>query len=707
MILFHKDWYDNQHAIVHNNTKNTSFLRYSALLKNMGIKNYLFPLQLHDPLLDKVDPYDEDLDQETMVRIAIECKVNPWYFFREVARASGGTRDNPIRFIANRASMALYWLYFNNITVIWEQIRQTGKTYSVNMLYIYLLNVALTNSEINFMTKEETQRSGNMRRIKLLDEILPWYLRQRQKRDPANSELIHISNLDTRLVAHVAQSSTAGADKVMRGSTANSIWFDEAAFIKNISVTYPAALPALSAASVIADRKSEPHGLIITTTSGNLDDDDGMFVWNMIDNSAIWNELFLDSKDKEELNNLVRKNSKGGIPRVSMVFHHRQLGYTDRWLKEQLEELNASPEDIARDYGNVWKSGTRSSPFTPKQAEAIRNSQVNDYYTEINKGYITRWYIPKEEIQSRMHNGNYVMGIDSSDAIGKDDIAMVIRDVHTGEIIACGTYNETNIIYFSEWLVSWIMRYDKLTVIIERRSTGSSILDYLLLMLPEKNIDPFARLFNRVVQEADEYPQRIAQINKPMYLRDRSINVTFKKYFGFATSATGYASRDELYSTTLQNTIKLTADSIKDKYIINQLLGLVIKNGRIDHQTGGHDDLVIALLMSSFLLLSGKNLDYYGINPREILSRNTAHQVDNNPKAKYDRYEQEVLKEEIANLIEVYKETKDKYLSMRIESELLAKVSQMNEHDRNVIAIDDLIAKLKENKAAMLRKRYY
>ena len=45
MVLFKKDW-ETSGAVADVNTSNQTFLRYSQLLKKMGIENHLFPLTL-------------------------------------------------------------------------------------------------------------------------------------------------------------------------------------------------------------------------------------------------------------------------------------------------------------------------------------------------------------------------------------------------------------------------------------------------------------------------------------------------------------------------------------------------------------------------------------------------------------------------------------------------------------------------------------
>lgn len=50
-------------------------------LKKLGVINCDFFLALSDETLVDVDPYSEDLDQETKIKIINECFSNPWYFF--------------------------------------------------------------------------------------------------------------------------------------------------------------------------------------------------------------------------------------------------------------------------------------------------------------------------------------------------------------------------------------------------------------------------------------------------------------------------------------------------------------------------------------------------------------------------------------------------------------------------------------------------
>ena len=129
MILHLSDWQSYPTAKIHLTTKNKSFVRQASVYRAMGIKNHAFLLALVNPELEFVDPHDPAITIENMLLVGAECKVNPWYFFREVARAPAIGDPEPKMVEANRGNIALWWLFFCHVMVILIQIRQTGKSF--------------------------------------------------------------------------------------------------------------------------------------------------------------------------------------------------------------------------------------------------------------------------------------------------------------------------------------------------------------------------------------------------------------------------------------------------------------------------------------------------------------------------------------------------------------------------------------------------
>jgi hypothetical protein len=248
IILFHQDWKRYPKAIVDLDTSNKSFVRLAAVYRSMGVKNHAFILSLLNPALQGIDPFDPELTVEQMAMIAIECQDNPWYFIREVARAPAVASVEGAPFVVNRGNIALFWSFFNHIMIILIQIRQTGKSFSVDTLMNLLLNISCQNTAINLLTKDDTLRRANIDRIKNIMEELPRYLQQKTRDDVNNGEEITIKSLGNTYTTHVPQMSPKRALNMGRGLTSPIFHIDEPPFQPNISIALPAALAAGGAA---------------------------------------------------------------------------------------------------------------------------------------------------------------------------------------------------------------------------------------------------------------------------------------------------------------------------------------------------------------------------------------------------------------------------------------------------------------------------
>lgn len=702
MILHAQDWKKYPGAIIDYQTRNPSALAMAMKYKKMGVVNNAFFLALHNPALVGVDPFDPNNTTETMIAIAVECKQNPWYIFREIfkAPALAGTQASMVEF--NRANISLWWCFFNHVTYILIQPRQTGKSFSTDLLMTCLFNFYCSNTKINLLTKDEKLRSENILRLKGIYEELPGYLNLKTRNDSNNTELISVKALGNYYLTNLPNASPKRAYNIGRGLTTAIFHIDEPPFQPNIAISMPAALAAMGAAIDAAIRNDEPYGVILTTTAGKKDDKDGRFVYKYANDSAKWSERFFDAGNSTELEKMVRRNSKTGVYRIYGLFGYRQLGKDEKWLRSQIERVGGTPDDINRDFFNIWTSGTQLSPLPTHITEKMSVSVVDEQYQQISAlgGYIIRWYLPEDQIVPYMTTHKTVACIDTSDGSGGDSISFVLLDVQTGEVVAVGEFNETNLITFAQWLLWFLCTYLNSTMIIERRSSGATIIDYLLMFLPQKGIDPFTRLFNWVVNDHVEHKERYAEAKTHMTRRREDVYVRSKKYFGFATSGGGQTSRSELYSTTLQNAAKRCADKIKDRALTEQLMSLVTRNGRVDHEIGGHDDLVIGWLLGHWFLSMAKNLSHYGIDPRSIMINNRPKEVAS-PSQAYFEYEQIQIRNRIQELFEKLSGENDQFMSERYERELRHLDSRIILKDGEHFSIDALLNHAKEEKRNM------
>ena len=672
-ILFKGDWV-NKHpgAIIHDTTKNKSFIHIVKVYESMGVSNCAFPLALHNPDLKDIDPFDPDLGRREIEMITDEVADNFWYYIREVVRIpnEGGIEGIPFR--ANRGSLTTYWLFHNHITTIVVQPRQTGKTVSMSSLMRGLLNIYTVKTPINFLTLDDVLRQETVDTIRGLEYELPYYFKLTGPEDSEkNPKTITVHALGNILRGFLPQRSKKAARNVMRGQTTAIFWIDEAASLYNIDISLPVLLMAGNDARQKAEQRGTPYGTILTTNAGDKADASARYIYGLLQDSTVWSETFLDCKDLNDLKKVIAGANSAKEVRINATFSHRQLGYTDEWLIKNLKAAMADGRDAEKDLLNRWKDGSAESPLSQEDIKSINDSLVTDPRTEIDThGYVVRYYVGKEEFDEICNNRGAVIATDTSDAVGRDDISFVVRDIRDGGVIAASTINEVNLLGFANWLADWLIKYTKTILIPERRSSGVTIIDIIIEVLLSKRIDPFNRIFNWVIHDIENYPDVADELRKPVSIRSSSIYLKYRKQFGYGTSASGKASRNNLYGVVLTQAVKYTSHLVRDAIIIQQLSSLMVRNGRIDHPDGEHDDMVIGWLLSYWLMVYGKNLNYYNISSAEILSRNTRINSKEERSQKQQVEYINRLKEEVLRLSKQIVDSKDPVSIMVSENKL-------------------------------------
>lgn len=713
MILFLEDWRRYPTAIVHRTTKNKSFLTIAEKFKKMGVKNYFFMLALIQPELEHVDPFDPTLDDVTKAKVAVECKINPWYAFRECMRVppqGGSPTGLPLR--ANRGNMALFWSFFVHIISFLLQPRQTGKSIGSDFLSSYLTFIACTNTRINLFTKDNPTRVSNVERIKEIRGYMPDYLQARHRHDSDNTIEVECKLNNNTISTAVAQNNKIGANGVGRGLTAPINIVDEGPFCNFIRITLPAMLASGTAARDEAKAYGTPYGTIFTTTAGKLDEDSGEYMYELLMGGMPWSEFLYDAKNEKEAHEIVKASSTGLMKLVNITLSHRQLGYSDEWLLEKLSENNSKGEDADRDFFLKWTAGGLRSPLITVLNENFRKAARDPDYVEMTPEYYAiRWYIPRDQIAQRMSMGSFVAGMDCSEAIGQDSITLVLADVETMEVVCAFDINETNIMKFTNFLARFMVTYQNFVLVPERRSICSAIIDMLLMILPTHGIDPFRRIYNVIIDEPEENADEARIVSLDESRRPSSFYDRCKKYFGFATSGSGKFSRDMLYSEILQRAARISCHNANDKRLISEITGLVSKNGRIDHSSGKHDDMVIAWLLIVWFLTRTKNLHEYGIS--SCMSQ--LNEFDEYANVRTERTEKHVYKDrvdsytriQIEQLLTQMSQTKDETIMMRLEIQVRAldkKLSSEFTIDSN--NLDGLIKDIKTKQIKQARERY-
>lgn len=711
MILFSKDWDKYPSATVHRETKNKSFLEMSSLLAEMGIKNNCFHLALLQDNLRYVDPHDKNLSEDIKVQIILECRHNPWYHFREVSRvpAQAGAAEESFR--ANRGNLAAFWLYFNHIDFCLIQPRQTGKSFSIDTLATYLIYVAMRNSYVSALTKDNELRVANVERIKAIRDTLPPYLNSKTRSDCDNTHMIECKKYDNTYSTNVSQNSESSANNLGRGLTSPTMLIDEPPFINYMDLVIPAMLSSGNAARDKARDAGAYYGNIFTTTAGKINSRSGKYIYDMFNGGMVWTERIYDCEDMADAHRLVDLSSTGQKPMVNITMSHRQLGYTDEWLYEKLRNSNSKGEEADRDYFNIWTAGGLSSPLTTQLNEIIKKSNMEPKHIEISKqGYTLRWYIPEAQIKNYMENNQVVMGIDSSEGIGRDSLTLVMLNAKNLEVIAASNINETMVIRYAYYICDLMVKYKNITVIPERKSTGLTIIETMLEYLPSKGIDPFRRIYNTLVDDGKHLNEANYRfINQGLTGRNPSLYESTKKHFGFATAGSGRFSRTSLYENVLQTAARSGGTMVRDSRLINEINTLTVKDGRLDHANGGNDDMVIAWLLPVWMLMHSKNLNFYGIKGAltEVVEYREAHQVQK-PLSAYENYQkekQDLYRMQMSQLLDKIEGCRDDSLIRLYEGEIRNLNTKLTEDFIEALTITQVIEQAKEQRARTMREK--
>lgn len=706
MILYAQDWLKYPDAMVDTKTQNKSYLRLAKMLQQMNVRNCVFHLALLQPELQGVDPFDPNLTIEQVVMIKEESIKNPWYFFREVVRLPPASGEEAVYFDINRGALAAWWCYLSHQDYNLTMPRQTGKSTSTNVLLVWLLFVVYRKTRIFLLTKDNTLRTENVEQIKKIQDLLPSYMNPKTRDDLSNTQTITCAKYGNRLFTGVPQNSEADANKMGRGLTCATYVTDEGPFIKYLAKSLRSMLAGGTKAMRVAAQNGLPYGAIYTTTAGSKADDDGKYYYQMIMGGVVWDESLFDLRDDVELRDTINTNKTGVQSIVNITMSHLQLGYDDQWLKETIQRVGVTGDDANKDFFNVWSDGSMQSPLDKVLTNLIRASETKPDYIEYTKdNYAINWYIPREEIERRMSMGKYIIGLDPSPVIGKDGIGFFMIDSKTLETVCTLAVNETNVLKFVDWLCQFMLKYENTIIIPERRGGGETVIAGLLIAFTAKKIDPFKRIYNVVVDKGEHFDpdgkRMIAEVRNRAEAADRAV-----RYFGFATSGSGVHSREGLYDM-LTRAASYSGPILKDKKTISEVLSLTKKRGRIDHSVLGHDDCVIAWLLTIWFLTNARNLDYYGVhNPMfEAIDHVTRMRHNNMVEDKLvaqdvfrKAAEQRRIKQKIDEYLDLIKSTSDELLVLRYEAMLDRLDSMYEREDSEIRSMAELIKSAKEEK---------
>lgn len=676
MFLFLED-HNTHGGIIHASTKNLSFLKMSVMLSRMGVRNNKFFLYLSQPDLVNYDPHNlTDNSMELRQRIAYETKVNPWYYFREVIRVPvAGTEA--ISFKLSRASLALIWLYFNNADSYLIMPRQLGKTVGVLSINSWCLYIGAVNSTYGLFTKDSSLVAESVSKLKDIRKALPSYLVKESRHDTDNKEGLSYDALNNTYKTFVNQQEAVLAIRQGRGETLVSQQWDELPYYKNNHLSYPSATSASDAASRQARASGLPAANSITTTAGYLDTQAGAYAHKIMSDCMRFNELLYDLDNNDALHDILRNNSLNRM--LYMEFSYKQLGEDDEWFKTVTR--NKSPMEIETDYLNKWVLGTATPVVNPQILERMETGIMEPLHYTNHKSLMIRWYVPDSLLRKDDYKETpFIIGMDTSNCTGRDFTTLLLLEPKTMSVVGTCRCNLTNPVHIGSCLTTLLTEFPNSILMPERNANGAILIDIVIEFLLTKGISPFKRIYNSFIQN---YVDEVTDFNT-IDLRDGRN----RQKFGFKTTASS-KSREFLYSTVLTTMLNYMADRAHDADLVSEVKSLTIRKGRVDHRTDSHDDLCMALLLTGYMVLYGKNLHMYGVDSSNFFAGEV---VNGNVVDPVYKEQQENMYKRIGSLRGLILNTTSGIIRSAYERELKYLESQLDPSalDSNVATVDQV-----------------
>lgn len=600
----------------------------------------------------------------------------------------------------------------------------THNTVSAQSIMFWLTYLTGQSYESHLITLKDDNRSQFVEALKGIRNNIPSYLTNVgwRDKDSGNSLTYSAFGDDKKNIFRISvpQIGREAARNVGRGLTIKTRMIDEPAYINFMEEILNGAGPSTLTARANARRIGEPYGTGFITTPASKTTASGEYMYNMLMDATEWRETFFDSFNESHLyQRLIKASPVEGItsPTVGMVFNYLQLGRNKDWVKKTIDELKLSLAEAKIDLLLMWDDASKGKLFDDLTREALNEGKRGILWSQEvgSTGLFIDWFITPEE-HTRIITGDsqtfYVVGCDTSAAQNRDACTVVIRDVMDGKVIGVGRYPIAYLMDVGEVLQTILLEIKNSLLIIER-NFAHHMIDQLLVSLPALGIDPFKRIFNQIVQDPVKYEKEMIEFKQRNFAnRDSHFYLKFKHLFGFVTNA---RTRDEVYSF-IQEAVGTTGDKIYYTKLIDELVNLKEKGGRIDHENNKHDDLVIAWLLGFWFLKLGNNKSEYGIPPGISMSKITLMRVGDSRNEETNGAHNEAMvalyRRKVEELSDRLIKTSDNTVAQRIEY-MIDKLSSMIPQDkRKSLTIDEIVRKAKEERsrrvleARKLRSRY-
>ena len=573
--------------------------------------NPYVPLILFDRDLMHIDT-DHVNDIQIAVKIREECRINPFYYFREVARTFDKETGKYIRYQMTIASYTYLWLFCQCINTYREQSRQTGKTYDMTQTGGMEFDLGSRNTTIMVVHFKSAEAGKNRRNMINMVNHIPAYLKFHCIRKklvkgkevwtngpdlnaPDMSKTIVNQFFNNTLKTAAVGATESSASQVGRGDTLQFVFIDELNYIRKANTVLTAVQFAHGMARTIAEKAGDRFGMHFASTAGERNTDYGKEMYELVHNEMCKFDPILFSYKHEDLVKYLQINAKKDFFVIS--YNYQELGFGETWLESQIK-LSTTREKFQQDVLNVWLAVNKDSIFSIEQMTRMsQRSSVNTESTYMYNKYhrITYFDDNGDDFWNYISkHKNIGIGIDIALGTTNDYTVISAIDLETAEPL---------FIYRNNTLTGYDFALLAISFFKEMRKRNPN---HLIIINPE--IDgPGQIVIPMLVSDPIVEPMIFRSVkfyNK--YFTNGTVKATTKHlnadcYIQYGTSMQKW--RTHLYDTLLFLLVDKYPYAFDYSEAFNELTTLMRKpGGRIDHKPGFHDDVVVATLHAYSLI---------------------------------------------------------------------------------------------------------
>lgn len=211
-----------------------------------------------------------------------------------------------------------------------------------------------------------------------------------------------------------------------------------------------------------------------------LDVPQGQFFFEQMNDAAQWTEKIYDYyiNSEEEGNEKLEEymDSNSGNSFIYIEYSYKELGKDDAWLEKQKRQIG-SLEAVKREILLEWAFSNDDSLFDEEQMSELSLYANKEIYNTIDfKINGKTYYVHMVKKMDNMHEKNWLVGIDISGGLGRDNTAFTVVDPGTLEPVMVFQNNVINGPTFRKLIKELITLYIPNAVLIPERNYAGTVM---------------------------------------------------------------------------------------------------------------------------------------------------------------------------------------------------------------------------------------